>query len=276
VPTALTVDGLSVHLRPGDDHRLPVVVFVHGAADRAATFARVGRWLPGPDLVRYDRRGYGRSAVADASAPTSGPAVLTDLVDDLAAVIDGAADGRRVVIAGHSVGGLVALAAAGRDCAATTPQVAAVVAFEPPMSWAPWWNSGRTGDGSGRESPDADPGDRMEGFLRRMLGDDHWNSLPAATRAKRRAEGPALVRDLEAARAGGTIELGAIGVPVVFGWGTATSDRHRQAVEEFAALVGGPTEVLAIAGATHGAHLTHPEAFAGLVDAAVATVPSLG
>jgi pimeloyl-ACP methyl ester carboxylesterase len=273
VPSGLNVAGLSVQVRPGADGRLPVVVCIHGAADRAATFARLGRWLPGPDLVRYDRRGYGRSEASTADVDAASPvSVLESLVDDLFEVLAATASHRKVVLVGHSVGGVVALAGAARDRAGTTPQVVAVVAYEPPMAWAPWWS--RTPANPAPEP--VDPGDAMEDFLRRMIGDDQWEALPASARTARRAEGPALQRDLAAATAGGHVAVAELAVPVVFGWGTATTERHRRAVTELAEQVGGPVEVHALEGAGHGAHLTHPQAFAALIDAAIAKVPSLG
>ena len=52
-------DGLALTVRDEEDG--PLVVLVHGAMDRASSFGRVGRRLPDVPLVRYDRRGYGRS-----------------------------------------------------------------------------------------------------------------------------------------------------------------------------------------------------------------------
>ncbi|MEZ5137796.1 MAG: hypothetical protein R2711_03175 [Acidimicrobiales bacterium] len=89
-----------------------VVVLVHGAMDRSASFGRMARHLDGLALVRYDCRGYGRSAAL-------GAVDLDGHVADLLAVIGG----RRSVVLGHS---LVASPPSWRRCRCPT--------------WcAPWW-----------------------------------------------------------------------------------------------------------------------------------------
>ena len=77
------------------------MVLVHGAMDRNTSFARVAEALAPSPIVRYDRRGYGRSRPAG-----TGP--LAAHVDDLVAILG---DDPAVVV-GHSYGGLVALGAA--------------------------------------------------------------------------------------------------------------------------------------------------------------------
>jgi pimeloyl-ACP methyl ester carboxylesterase len=267
----------------------PTVVFVHGAADRGAAFARTGRHLPHVNVVRYDRRGYGRSLSAPLPGVSAPSALLAAQVDDLVAIIGGGASGGAsgvasggasgvggagVIVVGHSVGGLVALGAAVRS-----PLVAGVVAYEPPMPWAPWWHEGRQPHVRGRQphlgnatpsgGDDSDPGEVMERFLRSMIGDSRWDALGPALQEARRAEGPALVGDLAAARGADSLDLAAVMVPVVLGFGSHTTDRHRRAITELGQLLAGapcPVEVVEIAGAGHGAHLSHPEAFAGLVE----------
>jgi pimeloyl-ACP methyl ester carboxylesterase len=261
-----------VHRRPGTDPEATPVVFVHGAADRGAAFARVGRTLDAPTLIRYDRRGYGRSLGAELT-PGDGAALLVDQVDDLAGVLGPDAP---AVVVGHSLGGLVALATA-----ATRPGlVASVVAYEPPTPWLAFWNQGHAGSAARQAAQDAagDDGDpfgavagaaAMEAFLRRMIGDQRWDALGERTQAARRAEGPALLRDLAVARAVGAVNLAAITVPVVLGVGGATVGRHRRAVNELASAIGAGgarVEIAEVAGAAHGGHLTHPDGFATLVE----------
>ena len=280
------LSALHVHRRAGATEGEPLVLCVHGAADRGAAFARVGRELPDVDLIRIDRRGYGRSPRRPAEArrdsgseDLDGAAVLAGQVADLTDVVSDAlaAHGAPVplVICGHSHGALLALGAALAD-----PRVSGVVAWEPPMPWAPWWSSGssrapgaaptageaaRRAAAAGGDHPTSDPaGDAMESFLRRMLGDGRWESLPPGVQAARRAEGPALLADLAAARAAGDLAIGEIAVPVVLGMGGATSERHRRAVEALAAQLP-QVEVIDVPGADHGAHLTHPAAVASAV-----------
>jgi len=252
--------GLHVHRRRGAAPDAPMVVCVHGAADRGAAFARMGRFLPDVDLVRFDRRGYGRSA--GGVPPGEGPDLLAAQITDVVEVVSwGLADGdgrAPVVVCGHSHGALLALGAALAD-----HRIGGVVAWEPPMPWAPWWSSGQpTAGGAARDA--GDPGDAMEAFLRRLLGDQRWEALPAGVRAARRSEGPALLADLAAARAAAALDIAALGVPVVAGMGGATAARHRRAVTELAAQLA-RVVVVDVPGADHGAHTSHPAEVADAV-----------
>lgn len=236
----------------------PLVVLVHGAMDRASSMLRVRRALEREcRVVRYDRRGYARSLEL-------GPATSLDQqVDDLAAVVG--SDGAAVV--GHSLGGVICLALAERS----PEQVVAVVAYEAPMMWEPWWPAGTAGatalaSGSRRDGGDGDPGDAAEAFMRRMLGDARWSRLPAPVRAERRAEGPTLLAELRTVHhpAPAPYRPERLTVPVVAAFGSETQPQHRRAAEDLARSA--PRGVLErIDGAGHGAHLTHPQAFAGLV-----------
>jgi pimeloyl-ACP methyl ester carboxylesterase len=270
VSATFVVDGLWVHRRIAGAHE-PVVVFVHGAADRSATFVRVARHLGDVTCVRYDRRGYAKSLLAGDPPAAAGSVVLAAQVDDVLAVVAAcdAADSSRLVLAGHSHGALIALAAAVR----VPTVVGAVVAYEPPTPWLGLWGTGTGGGAAARaaaatHSDDPD-GDAMEAFLRRMIGDDRWQALGANVRAARRAEGPALVADLAAARAAGDVDLAGLDVPVVLGVGTATSARHIAAVQWLGDHLP-HAQTVVIDGADHGAHLTHPAEVADLVRAGLA------
>ena len=103
-------------------------MLVHGSMDRSAGMARAAGRLAGHHVVRYDRRGYGRSA------PHDGPFGIEEQVADLAAVLDG----RPAVVFGHSYGGNVALGLADRH----PSLVEAVGVYETPLSWLDWWPSG--------------------------------------------------------------------------------------------------------------------------------------
>jgi pimeloyl-ACP methyl ester carboxylesterase len=237
----------------------PLVILVHGAMDRASSMLRVRRALEGEcRVVRYDRRGYARSLEL-------GPATSLDQqVDDLAAVVGS----HRAALVGHSLGGVICLALAERSPA----QVAAVVAYEVPMMWERWWPAGTAGAtalaaaGGRRDGSHSDPGDAAEAFMRRMLGDARWSRLPAPVRAERRAEGPTLLAELRTVHhpAPAPYRPERLTVPVVAAFGSETQPQHRRAAEELARRA--PHGVLErIDGAGHGAHLTHPQAFAGLV-----------
>lgn len=233
----------------------PLVVLIHGSMDRSSAFARVQRHLDDLHVVRYDRRGYGRSTGL-------GPATTFGVqVDDLAAVIDG----RPAILVGHSSGGVVALAHAQR-----APElVRAVVAYESPMAWAPWWPSASAGGRALAEG--TSPEDAAEGFMRRMIGDERWERLPPRTRAARRAEGPALIADLLQIRdrANPPYDPAAITVPVIAAHGADSSAHHQQTARALADAAPA-AELVVVAGARHGIHLTHPAAMARLVRLALA------
>lgn len=249
------VAGLSVHHHvPGSGPAPLLVVLVHGTMDRGAGWARVSRHLRHREVVRYDRRGYGRSL--EATPPPGRSPGFAGHLADLVAVTEARAEGRPVVVAGHSYGGLLAIALAGSG----RGRVAAVVAYEAPLPWEPWWPAID-------ESHRGDPEGLAETFLRSMIGDATWMSLPPSTRRARRAEGHALIEDLTGIDVRPP-ECDAVAAPVVLGVGGETAGRHRRAVEE-ARELWRPRRIVEIPGAGHGAQLTHPEAVADLVELAV-------
>jgi len=213
--------------------------------DRNAAFARVTGHLRDLHTVRYDRRGYGKSV--GLGAPD-----LQGHVDDLLAVIDG----RRSVVVGHSIGGVISLMAAQQS----PDVIRAVGAFEPPMPWLDWWSSRSAGSAATRQG---DPGAAAEAFLRRMIGDERWEALPPRTRAARRAEGVALLAELASARARPAYDIGAITVPVLIARGGDGAEHHREAARVLAKALG--RETICIDGAQHGAHVSHHEEFARFV-----------
>jgi pimeloyl-ACP methyl ester carboxylesterase len=252
-----------------DGHDGPPVVLVHGALDRASSFRRTMRRLDDLGVVAYDRRGYGRSA----AGPT---ATLADHVADLFAVIDHLPVAAPVTAVGHSLGGDVVIAAALAD----PTRFASVGAYEPPMPWLGFRSTGAAtagrrpsgrADGAGGWPPvGAGPAEEAERFFRRMVGDGAWDRLPEADRARRRSEGPALVADLAAIRGPAPFDVTALAVPVLFGrGGPASRPHHRAAVAWLAEHVPGAT-LVDVAAAGHGAHLSHPDAFAAFVRSAVA------
>lgn len=241
-----TPAGLYVH-EAGDG---PLVVLVHGVMDRSNGMLRTRRILQGRfRIVRYDRRGYGRSR--PAAPPVSD---FERQVDDLAEVLAG----RPAVVVGHSYGGILALALAQRQPELTR----SVVAYEAPMMWMDWWRgtSRRAGQSEG------DPGDAAEWFMRRMIGDELWGRLPRAMREDRRSEGAAMLADMRSVQppAPAPYEPEKVLVPVVAAYGSRAQGRHRQAAEYLAAYAP-DAELYEAPGADHGIHLSDPQAFADLV-----------
>ncbi len=223
-----------------------MVILVHGSLAHGSTFSRVVRRLPDLPVVSYDRRGYGMSR---ESRPAG---VLADHVADLLELVG---DGPAAVI-GHSYGGDVALGAALEAPAV----VVAVGAYEPPLPWEQWWPS-RT-----RGGVEEDPARYAEGFFRRMAGDPGaWDRLSERARATLRADGPALVAELTSLRSSPSpFEVRDLAVPAVFARGNDSRWHHRRAAEELHRLVP-DSELVDIPFAAHGAHLSHPAAFADFV-----------
>ncbi|HET6773976.1 MAG TPA: alpha/beta hydrolase [Acidimicrobiales bacterium] len=262
----------------------PLVALVHGSMDRSGGMLRVRRLLQESyRVLRYDRRGYARSLGAGP------PSSFDEQVDDLAGLLAG----RPAVVVGHSFGGIVCLALAERR-----PElVRAVLAYEAPKLWAPWWPGSSAGRGAlavaragaGATEPVASgdtPGDAgaravsnqselgaeaAEWFLRRMIGDAMWERLPATMRAERRAEGPTLVAEMASVRppAPPPFDAAAIPVPVVAVHGSEARPHHVRATGELARSAP-RAELQVIAGADHGAHLSHPVELADLVRRAAA------
>lgn len=233
------------------DEAGPLVVVVHGSLDRSSAFLKVLRRLPQVHGVRYDRRGYAHS-IEVPPEPT-----VEVQVADLAGIV---AD-RPVVLFGHSVGGVIALAFAARH-----PQlVRAVAVYEASMAWVDWWPS-RSAGAAALADADRDPAAAAETFLRRMIGDERWAALPERTRAQRRSEGPALVADLRSIRTPATVPYvpAELRVPVIAAYGSVGAPHYQQAAKVLAEEAP-QGELHVVEGAAHGAHLTHPEATAELI-----------
>lgn len=128
-----SADGTRLNVEVHGPEDAPTVVLIHGwtcsirfwapviralapepgaAADPAAGLASAAA-EPAPPLrvVAYDQRGHGRSETPDRSGYS-----VQALVDDLAAVLDATLPaGCTAVAAGHSMGGMTLMAAAGSD-----------------------------------------------------------------------------------------------------------------------------------------------------------------
>lgn len=227
----------------------PLVALVHGAMDRSAGLLKLSRRLDHEyRVLRYDRRGYGRSAPHDG--PFDMPAQVTDLVGLLA--------GRPAVLVGHSYGGNVALATAARH-----PElVAGVVIYETPLSWEPWW-PGTTAGASAIKAAGR-PDEAAEAFMRRLIGDARWEGLPERTRQARRAEGRALVDELADLRENRPWDPAMIKTPVVVGFGANGAVHHRQGMAQVAHAIEG-ARLVELEGCGHGAPYSEPDTFRHLL-----------
>ncbi len=230
------------------------VVLVHGSLDRSAGLLKLSRRLDRLFRVtRYDRRGYGRSC------SHTGPFSMPAQVDDLASVIRNAVDalGPSIVV-GHSYGGNVALAAA--EC--HPGLIGAVVTYESPLSWEPWWPQDSAG-GDAMAWRD-DPEEAAERFMRRLIGDDRWDRLPLSSRTARRAEGPAMVDELSDLRRHAPWTSERVGVPVLVLHGEHGHAHHRTGSETLASMLP-DAELRTVPSARHFGPNTHPDLIADLI-----------
>ncbi|MFF3018388.1 alpha/beta fold hydrolase [Streptomyces sp. NPDC057939] len=109
VPAVTSADGARLHTEVHGAEGAPAVVLAHGWTCSTAFWAAQVRDLAKDHrVIVYDQRGHGRSPASRAYA--------TDrLADDLVAVLKATlAPGERAVVAGHSMGGMTVMAAAGR------------------------------------------------------------------------------------------------------------------------------------------------------------------
>ncbi|MEU3750710.1 MULTISPECIES: alpha/beta fold hydrolase [Streptomyces] len=109
--TALSADGSAIHVEVYGPEGAPAVVLAHGWTCSTAFWAEQIRALAADHrVIAYDQRGHGRSPV-----PAPGGYSTTALADDLEAVLAATlGPGERAVLAGHSMGGMTLMAAAGR------------------------------------------------------------------------------------------------------------------------------------------------------------------
>ena len=223
------------------------IVLIHGTLDRMAGMAHVARLLQKDHhIIRYDRRGYGKSQ------PHAGPYSIDDQVNDLEEVLGG----RRAFLIGHSFGGHVAFAGAVR----LGEQVVGASMYESPLSWMPWW----PGTTAGNQAVDTDPLNAVEIFMRRLVGDERWDNLPEHTKQSRRDEGPALVGELSTLRKHEPYDFAAVKVPVVCGYGEHGAQRHQDGAKYVASHVQNGIAVM-IEGAGHNAPTTHPREYVDAV-----------
>ena len=227
------------------DPSQPLVVLVHGSMDRAAGLLKLSRRLDDDyRVLRYDRRGYGRST------PHDGPFAMIEQVAALVTLLAG----RRAVLIGHSYGGNVALAVAAHH-----PQlVAGVGVFESPLSWQPWWPKDTPG---AKAVMEGEPPERAaESFMRRLIGDSRWDALPERTRATRRVEGKAMVGELADLRAKAPWHPEQIVAPVLVGYGDRGASHHREGMTRLASMLP-EARLVVLPGCRHDAPTSHPAEF---------------
>lgn len=224
---------------------IATVVAIHGGLDRAASFTRISRRLEDFDVVAYDRRGYQKSR-------SLGPGTLDEHVQDLENVISWSALAGPVILFGHSFGGLVAMTLAARQ----SDDAQVVVVYESPLPWI-----------VARPSPSPAPGENpsleAERFFRRVVSDSSWERLSPLEQESRRLDGPALSADLaEMMTPLAPFELEEITVPVRYLYGDQRSAPYYHALAQRLESSSTYFTTRELAGAQHGAHLSHPDILA--------------
>ncbi len=242
------------------DPASPLLVVVHGSMDRSAGVLRLSRRLDTDHrVVRYDRRGYGRSV--DVGPPWTVEANIDDLVMVLEAPSE---TSRPAVVFGHSFGGDVALGVAARR-----PElVRAVVVYETPLSWLDWWPSNSAGAAAMAAD---DPGEAAEAFMRRLVGDAVWERLPSSKQVERRAEGAAMVSELADLRRRAPWDGEQIQAPVLALCGELGRPHHQAAMAGLSEMIPGCRSAI-IPGAGHAGPHTHADAVAGAVTSFLASL----
>ena len=134
-PSVRADDGVHLHVEVDDAPDAPVtVVFAHGFAASAALFDPQWATLRGrARLVRYDQRGHGDSGWAGARSGT-----VARLGRDLGQVVDRLAGDGPVVLVGHSMGGMAALALAGQRPGLFGDRITGVALLSTRAAPLPW------------------------------------------------------------------------------------------------------------------------------------------
>ncbi|MFF5446912.1 alpha/beta fold hydrolase [Streptomyces sp. NPDC012888] len=106
---ATSADGARLHVEVHGEEDAPPVVLAHGwTCSTAFWAAQIRELCRDHRVIAYDQRGHGRS-------PAGGLYSTDSLADDLVAVLAATlGEGERAVVAGHSMGGMTVMAAAGR------------------------------------------------------------------------------------------------------------------------------------------------------------------
>lgn len=225
------------------------VICSHGGLDRGASFSRMARRLSDFEIWSYDRRGYqgSRDLV---------PFSLEHHIDDLAVLAAAAKESGPVILFGHSFGGLVAYGVAVKH-----PEVVdLVLAYESPFPWIK--RLGQAGPPSS-----ADPGVEAERFFRSVVSPEGWDRLSKEEQASRRADGSALVQDLtDLYHSEVQFNLENLHTPAAYLFGDGPFLEHYLEVAEALKLSDPEVEIVQLANAPHGAHLSNPDQLADVIN----------
>jgi pimeloyl-ACP methyl ester carboxylesterase len=109
--TAVSADGSRIHVELHGPEDAPAVVLAHGwTCSTHFWSAQIRDLAAGHRVIAYDQRGHGRTPAAAKDGHST-----SALADDLEAVLAASLEpGTKAVLAGHSMGGMTLMAAAGR------------------------------------------------------------------------------------------------------------------------------------------------------------------
>jgi 3-oxoadipate enol-lactonase len=244
-----------------DRGRGDVVVLLHAFPFSRAIWDDVAAPLAARfRVISVDARGFGESDLR-ATGGSSAPYALTDLADDLAALLD-ALEISRAAVLGMSMGGYTALAFAARHAA----RLAALVLTDTRAAAdSPEARAGRevalaTIHGRGAEA-------YLDGGLSRMLSPGAPAALRARVRKSAEARADSLVAAVEALRdrPDRTAELPAIACPALLVCGSDDQITPAAEMRRMSDVIGARARYVELRGAGHLSHLEAGEAFTDAV-----------
>ncbi len=266
-----------VDLFTQDEHQTgEAAVLVHGSWDDHTAWNAVAPLLSERfRVVRYDRRGYGRTE------RPAGPRLRRQDEDDLAGLIEALGCAPAHVV-GYSFGASTALGLALRR-----PELlCSLTIHEPPLIGAASEDS--------RLRPQLDEvqatirsaaaqlrdGDVVGGAKRFVddvaLGPGAWQALPPEVREQVVRNAPGFLGDIEDPRSA-DLDLAAgarIGCPVLVTWGSESPPWLRAIASFVAGRIDG-AQARQLEGSGHLPHMTHPREYAGVVEEFLASTTAV-
>jgi pimeloyl-ACP methyl ester carboxylesterase len=224
------------------------LICVHGALDRAGSFARLSRRITRFDVLAYDRRGYQGSR-------DLGPVDLDHHVADLRALVEREVRHQPVILFGHSFGGVVTFATA----IEIPESIRIVVNYESPVPWILRRSHIHSILGD-------DPAFEAERFFRRVVSDRAWERLGEAQRESRRLDGATLLNDLRTVRSEKSpFDLSALKVPSTYVHGDGLGADYYRALSTALVELNPLITTIEIENASHDAHLRNPAQLAAVI-----------
>ncbi len=178
-----------------------------------------------------------------------GPAALDAHVSDLGALIEREAATQRVILFGHSFGGVITFGAALQHLS----EVSLIVNYESPLPWVKFRPSSR---------PPLTDDARFEAeqFFRRVVSASAWERLSELERESRRLDGPALLADLRGLSADHVpYDLSTLKTPATYVHGDGILAPYYRSLGRALTTLNSTIDVEEIEHAHHGAHLSSPD-----------------